>query len=155
MRLNLGCGNTKIEGCINIDKRKNVNPDLVMDFEKDIFPYEDNSVEGIFAIHVIEHIKNIHHLMKEIYRVCMNDAEILFVSPYYKHISAFSDPDHIRFITEESFGYFCQDTKTSDSQKPKDHYAYDVNFQLVGVKYSWDMYRNERKDIYTTLRVKK
>ena len=34
--LNLGCGNKKFDGFINIDSRKECNPDLIYDIKNDI-----------------------------------------------------------------------------------------------------------------------
>jgi len=53
LRLNLGCGKTKISNYINIDTRKSCNPDLVCDISK--LPYEPNSVERILASDILEH----------------------------------------------------------------------------------------------------
>jgi len=50
MKLNLGCGNKKIEGFIGVDIK---DADVVADIRK--LPYEDNSVDEIMAIHVCEH----------------------------------------------------------------------------------------------------
>lgn len=52
--LNLGCGNSKFEDCINIDCRKECNPDLVCDIRE--LPYEPYSINGIYALDVLEHL---------------------------------------------------------------------------------------------------
>jgi len=52
--LNLGCGIKKINGCINIDCREECKPDLVYDIMK--LPYEHKTIDGIYAIDVLEHI---------------------------------------------------------------------------------------------------
>lgn len=55
--LNVGCGNDKKPGAINIDIREDVKPDMVMDIRylKDI---ENNSVDRIYASHVLEHFSH-------------------------------------------------------------------------------------------------
>ena len=52
--LNLGCGYVRFDNCINIDCRKECNPDLVWDIKK--LPYEFDSIDGIYALDVLEHI---------------------------------------------------------------------------------------------------
>jgi len=71
IRLNLGCGGDKREGYINIDIRKSVEPDLILDLENEGLPYNDNSVEEVVAQDFLEHIswKKAVWLLKEIYRV--------------------------------------------------------------------------------------
>lgn len=69
-KLNLGCGQNKIEGCINIDVEESVKPDLVADFRRNL-PYTDNDIDTVYLFHVIEHIEECHHrnILEEIYRV--------------------------------------------------------------------------------------
>ena len=52
--LNLGCGSEKFIDCINIDSCKEYNPDLVCDIKK--LPYDPDSIDGIYALDVLEHI---------------------------------------------------------------------------------------------------
>jgi hypothetical protein len=59
LMLNLGCGDKKISGYINIDIRKECKPDLVCNVCK--LPYEPNTVDRILASDILEHI-GIHDL---------------------------------------------------------------------------------------------
>jgi predicted SAM-dependent methyltransferase len=52
MKLNLGCGGDLLPGYINCDKYYE-KADIICDVNK--LPFEDNSVEEIFACHIIEH----------------------------------------------------------------------------------------------------
>ena len=54
MKLHLGCGNKHIEGFINIDARQLNSADDVDDIRV-LKKYNDNSVELIYASHVLEH----------------------------------------------------------------------------------------------------
>lgn len=53
IKLNLGCGNKQIKSFINIDGRKEVNPDVVMDITKISSVFEN--VDLIYTCHVLEH----------------------------------------------------------------------------------------------------
>ena len=54
LKLNLGCGNNKYDGFLNVDKFG--EPDIKWDLEKFPWPWEDNSVDEIRIIHVLEHL---------------------------------------------------------------------------------------------------
>ena len=53
LKLNVGCGNRKIHGFINVDIREDVNPDAVCDISKISDTFKD--VDLIYACHVLEH----------------------------------------------------------------------------------------------------
>ena len=105
MKINLGCAYNKMESCINIDKSKLVNPDLVLDLEEGKLPFEDNSVEQIFAIHILEHIKNIIPLMNECYRVLQKGGFMKITVP--QNEGTWADPTHVRAFSKLSFRYYC------------------------------------------------
>ncbi len=52
-KLNLGCGDRKMHGFINVDLRKDTNPDYIADVTK-IHEHFDE-VDLIYACHVLEH----------------------------------------------------------------------------------------------------
>ena len=54
LRLNLGCGRFPLAGFINIDQEEEVKPDLVCDVLD--LPYEMDSVDEIYAGHILEHL---------------------------------------------------------------------------------------------------
>jgi SAM-dependent methyltransferase len=70
MKLNLGCGLNKIEGCINIDTEESCKPDLLFDFVAYELPYENSSIDEIYLFHTIEHIRKAYH--KSLLRKCHN-----------------------------------------------------------------------------------
>lgn len=131
MNLNLGGGYDKINGFKNVDFRPEVKPDYLANFEDENSLYEikDNSVDKVLASHVFEHITNLEGLMKEIYRVCKNGAEIIIRTPYWSHHTAVEDPTHVRYFTEESMMYFDKDTTGSDNRRISIPY----NFKQINV----------------------
>ena len=56
LRLNLGCGDKKLPGFVNVDvapSRKGVVPDVISDLRK--LDFADESVDEVLSVHVIEH----------------------------------------------------------------------------------------------------
>ncbi len=81
LKLNLGCGNAKISGCINIDIEESVKPDLVHDFARVELPYDENSIDEVYLFHTVEHIQKIYHreMFLEINRV-LKDGSLFYIS---------------------------------------------------------------------------
>ena len=103
LKINLGSGNKKYEGFLNLDKFKYFKPDIVHDLEIVPYPFKDDEVEEIRMIHILEHIgqdpETFNNIMKELYRICCNNAKIDIVVPHPRHDDFLSDPTHVRPIT--------------------------------------------------------
>lgn len=56
MKINIGCGQYKVNGLINIDKDPEVNPDVVDDGVAYLKKQSDHSIDEIYAGHFIEHL---------------------------------------------------------------------------------------------------
>lgn len=68
MKLHLGCGDKRIDGFINIDLRASNNVDIVDDVAT-LQQINNNSVELIYASHVLEHFGR-HEYTKVLKRWC-------------------------------------------------------------------------------------
>ena len=81
IRVNIGCGEQKLSGFLNIDAEKKVKPDLVHDITKSALPIKSESVDEIFCLHNIEHIKYElwGYVFNEFYRV-LKPGGILFLA---------------------------------------------------------------------------
>ena len=79
MRLNLGCGDKKMQGWHNVDKVPDCNPDEIVDLERVPWPWLENSVDEILLSHVLEHLGQTPDvylgIIKEIYRVCRDGGD--------------------------------------------------------------------------------
>ena len=137
MKLNLGCGENKYQGFINVDKFG--TPDLKCDLEKFPWPWKDNSVDEIRLIHVLEHLgKDIDiyfNIFKELYRISKDGTLITIFVPHFRHDFFFNDPTHVRVITPDSlllfsksFNKYCAKNKLSNS--PLGLYL-DIDFEIV------------------------
>lgn len=99
-KLNLGCGLKKLDGFLNIDIDKNVNPDKVIDLESGKLPFKDNSVDEVIANYVLEYIGDgFLDLLKEIYRVCESGSVVEIRSVYPRHEEYLADIDCKRPVT--------------------------------------------------------
>jgi hypothetical protein len=112
MRLNLGCGNRKLPGWVNVDKVAACSPDQVVDLEAMPWPWPNDSVEEIALLHVLEHLGAATEIylgiVKELYRVCRNGALVSVIVPHPRHDNFLNDPTHVRVVTEVGLLMFSQ-----------------------------------------------
>lgn len=101
IKLNMGCGSHLKEGYVNVDKYPPAN--VVCDLDKDGWPWVDGTIDEVLFHHSLEHmgqqLDGFLHIMKELYRVCCNDAKINIVVPHYRHDDYVNDPTHVRIVT--------------------------------------------------------
>src|SRR5215467_8699044 len=94
LKLNLGCGEKRYPGYVNVDKHG--TPDLVHDLETFPWPWDNDSVCEILLYHVLEHLGQqpsvFLGIMKEMYRVCQANARVFIVVPHFRHDLFFHDP---------------------------------------------------------------
>jgi len=108
VKINLGCGNKKLDGYTNIDIQERVNPDIVCDVLKGL-PYENNSVDEVRAWDFLEHIKigKTIGVIEEIWRVLKPGGKFESFTPDAEYgQGAFQDPTHVSFWVEDSWLYF-------------------------------------------------
>jgi len=148
MKLNLGCGQNKLPGYVNVDREASMAPDLVMDLEAFPWPFEDDSVEKIMAKHVLEHVggdpKVFIRIMQELYRVCRAGAEIEIWVPHPRHDNFLDDPTHVRPITPMTLSLFSKEQceawkRAGNSNSPLAIYA-NVDFRIK----TWAVVVDER-----------
>lgn len=91
MKLNLGCGSNKIEGCINIDVEETCKPDVIHDFTKAPLPYETGTCDEVYFFHTIEHIRKPAHgfILQEISRVLKVDGRVFVSYPNFEVTSRY------------------------------------------------------------------
>jgi len=82
-RLNLGCGENKMNDYINVDIRPEINPDIVWDLEKFPYPWEDSSIDEIYASNVIEHFpyQIQDTILEEWHRILKSGGKLIIICP--------------------------------------------------------------------------
>lgn len=106
-KLNIGCGNDKLKGFVNLDISPLVNPDVVCDIEYGI-PFDDNTFDEVLANNVLTQIllpMNFVFVMNDLWRITKKTGVIRVRVPNAKDICSFQDPMDCRRFTEESFTY--------------------------------------------------
>lgn len=87
-RLNLGCGENKMDGYINVDIRSEVNPDVVWDLEEFPYPWNDSSIDEIHTSHTVEHIpyQKQDTMMKEFFRILKSGGKLIITCPDIQYL---------------------------------------------------------------------
>lgn len=135
MKLNLGAGIHRKDGFISIDLSPEYNPDIVADLNNPL-PFDNDSIDEIYASHILEHIRNIIGLMNECYRVLkVGGIFDIIVPSILKPIYAFCDPTHVNFLCRESFDYYSDDNRYEWLQKS---YGITSRFKIISFNYADD-----------------
>jgi len=130
IRIDLGCGSRKQKGYIGVDIKKLDGVDIVCDIEKGL-PFKDNTIDGIYANFLFEHINNLIPFIQELYRVCRNGTIIKTSFPYWASVTQWKDPTHKQVITIETFRYFCDDKWYGSD------YGINTDFKVKSIKYNY------------------
>src|SRR5258708_692377 len=95
-KLNLGSGEFKLEGFINIDFSEQTKPDLVCNFKKDALPFKNDSCDLIHLLHVLEHIemKFWNNVFNEIRRVLILEGKLILAYPEFEICSRYFIENH-------------------------------------------------------------
>ena len=111
IKYNLGCGENKRRGFINIDRSREVNPDFVADVT--VTPWEwSQPADLIFADNLFEHIREelLLKVMQECHRVLKPNGLLQIIVPISapdNFMAMFSDSSHVNHnFTAETYDWF-------------------------------------------------
>lgn len=105
--LDLGCGSHKQPGAIGVDRHRHAAVDVVAHLEHGL-PFADDSVDQVYAIHFLEHVRDLLHLMNEVHRVLRRDGVLHVMVPHWQCVNAVADPTHCRLFHRQTFKFFCR-----------------------------------------------
>jgi ubiquinone/menaquinone biosynthesis C-methylase UbiE len=97
--LNLGCGNYKKEGYINVDWIEDGDVDVQHDLNNIPYPFEDNQFELVEMSHALEHLDRPFHVLKEIHRICKPNATVIIRVPHFSRGMTHAEHVHCFDIT--------------------------------------------------------
>lgn len=106
--VDLGCGKRKQSPrSIGVDRYAHPTSDVLADIERGL-PFTDQSLDQIYAIHVLEHVREIIGVMNEIHRVLKPSGVLHVMVPNWQYVNAVADPTHVRFFHMQTFKFFCR-----------------------------------------------
>ena len=151
-KLNLGCGHKVLDGFIGVDKYG--TPDEQVDLEVFPWPWEDNSIDEIMMSHVLEHLgatsDSFLNIMKELYRVCKNEATIHIFVPDPRSDGYLGDPTHVRPININVLNLFSKKENEMYIEKgwPNTTIALflDIDFEIIHYNIKLMPYWQEQYD---------
>jgi SAM-dependent methyltransferase len=139
--LDIGCGTiprNPFQANIQwgIDIRENLDKNIKsVDLNINPIPFSNETFDYITAFDFIEHVPRIIYapecrfpfvqLMNEVWRTLKIDGIFFSHTPVYPFRTAFSDPTHINYITEETFTYF------NDSPRLAPMYGFSGAFKTL------------------------
>lgn len=106
--LDIGCGESKGEGFIGVDKRRCKGVDIVHDLEKFPYPIPSNICLTIVGSHIVEHIKPwlMLDFMNELWRITKPGGQLALSHPYGVNEFFVQDPTHCNPCNERTWQYF-------------------------------------------------
>ncbi|NBE80941.1 methyltransferase domain-containing protein [Micromonospora rubida] len=105
--VDLGCGGTKqYPGNLGLDLFPAPGVDTVADLSGSL-PLADDSVDVLFAVHILEHLIDFLPLVDECHRVLRPGGVLHVMSPWWGHVNAVADPTHVRLLDVQTFKGIC------------------------------------------------
>ncbi len=82
MRLNLGCGERKKDGYVNVDLCG--NPDQRVDLSVFPWPWENDSCDEVYSEHFLEHVADYEKTVLEMHRILKPNGVLHFKVPHHR-----------------------------------------------------------------------
>jgi ubiquinone/menaquinone biosynthesis C-methylase UbiE len=169
LKLNLGCGKSKMEGFTGIDVRKFEGSDAVeveCDLGTEKWPFKDASVDEAHCSHMIEHLTADQrvHFVNELDRVLKPGAKCLLIAPHWSSCRAYGDMTHVWPPVSEFWFYYLSKAWREANAPHNDKYTCDLavtwGFNLhpeiqakneESKRYALQFYKEAAQDIIATI----
>jgi SAM-dependent methyltransferase len=126
-KLNLGAGEHKKDGYINVDWQDSTKPDVKHDLNVYPYPFEDNAFDLIEASHVLEHLDKPFETMRELHRILRPGGSLIVKVPHFSRGFTHAEHSHGFDIT---FPLYFNQAFT------KSGYV-GISFKLINIRLDW------------------
>jgi SAM-dependent methyltransferase len=126
-RLNLGAGESKEAGYINLDWQPLTNSDITHDLNRFPYPFDDASIDEVRAFHIVEHLDRPFDVMRELHRILKPGGLLHIKVPHFSR--GFTHAEHAHGFDITFPFYF-------DPSFTKSGY-YGINFKLESMRLRW------------------
>ena len=134
--MNLGCGQFKKEGYVNLDYVKETNPDILHDLNKLPYPLKNGEFDLVEADHILEHLTDPFAVMRELHRITKRGGQVIIRAPHFSR--GFTHPEHKRGFDVSFPLYF----------NPKFQGGYmGVNFKSERTRLRWFAQKKLKKQV--------
>lgn len=123
VKLNLGCGEKKLPGFLNVDFNPDIKPDKKVNLTKLPWPFKTSSCDEVYCSHFLEHMEYPINIIEEIYRILKTKGKLTIISPYFSSVGAYYNLEHKNFWAWRTTDYF----GTSLYK-----YSHKANFKIKG-----------------------
>ena len=137
-KLNLGCGNFKKEGYINLDWVKSVKPNVIHDLNSIPYPFKNNYFDLIEGDHILEHLKSPFKILIELHRILKNNGKLIIKIPHFSR--GFTHPEHNTGFGISLPNYFNRSFQGG---------YMGVEFKLIKMKLNWSAQPYLKKQLYS------
>lgn len=120
-KLEIGCGVKKPwrQDFIGLDRFALDGVDVICDLDCGHLPFSDNAFDLVYASHSLEHVRDLLHIVGEIWRVCRPGAQLCILAPYYSTLTNLANPYHHQVFNEHTPRFW-----TSSPKSPVDSREY-------------------------------
>ena len=112
MKLDIGCGNAKVKGCLGIDTIRTKDVDIIADLNKGL-PFRCSVFDEVYMNHVLEHVDDVIKVLEEVHRVLKAGGKVIIKVPCFSNFHALTHPQH-----KHAFHHNSLMAVTSESKEP-------------------------------------
>jgi SAM-dependent methyltransferase len=107
-KLSVGCGHDTRSGWVNLDIAPLPGVDVVHDLDEIPLPLSDGAFDYVECIDILEHVKDLPAVMRELHRVLAPGGRFRIEGPHFTSYTWPTDPTHRRSFAINTFEFFAR-----------------------------------------------